>query len=314
MPVSIPKYLKSLIKILISIGVFAYVFYLVNEQWEELVELFDHLWVQENSISLALLFILIWVNWGIESLKWKVLVSKLEKVSFLKAYYGVLLGLSLSIVTPRSIGDYVGRLVPLEKKDKTRMLGGLLLSRVFQMFATLLFGAISCYYYLDNFTKELPFSYLVPVLIFIILFGLLVIRKWLLSSLFETLLGKKVKKFIAIIMDYTVQELFFVAALSVVRYSVFSFQYFLILRLLGVDLGALDLYVLIAVVFLVKSMAISINFVADMGVRQVTAVSIMATVHIGEMQSMIASFGLWGFNILLPASLGATCWLFLKLK
>lgn len=74
----------------------------------------------------------------------------------------------------------------------------------------------------------------------------------------------------------------------------------------------IDLLIIISITFLVKSMMFSVNFLTDMGVRQLTAVGIMAMVKIPESVAVMGSFGLWGMNILIPSIIGLV--LLMKVK
>ena len=63
------------------------------------------------------IFILMIVNWGIESLKWQFLIRKIEKISFLKSFEAILSGVSVSVFTPNRIGEWFGRVFILEKSN-----------------------------------------------------------------------------------------------------------------------------------------------------------------------------------------------------
>ena len=50
-------------------------------------------------------FLLMFLNWGVESVKWKYLIKKIETVPFIKSLVAVLTGITVSIFTPNRMGD-----------------------------------------------------------------------------------------------------------------------------------------------------------------------------------------------------------------
>ena len=61
--------------------------------------------------KLVLVILLMFVNWGIEAKKWQVLMSSIQKVSFLRAYRAIFSGQALAFNTVNRIGDFAGRAV-----------------------------------------------------------------------------------------------------------------------------------------------------------------------------------------------------------
>ena len=94
----------------------------------------------ENKWMLMIAVMLMPVNWTIEAMKWKLLVSKLESLTIWEALKGVICGLSLGFVTPRSIGEYFGRILMLKGNNRELMVGPIFLGKISQMLITLLFG------------------------------------------------------------------------------------------------------------------------------------------------------------------------------
>jgi hypothetical protein len=73
----------------------------LKQSWDE---------ISASFLSVKILFLfsasaLIVVNWGIEALKWKLLVSTVRPVSFLSAYKAVLSGVSFSVALPNRVGE-----------------------------------------------------------------------------------------------------------------------------------------------------------------------------------------------------------------
>lgn len=312
MSFQLSKPLRLFLKITVTIAISGYLFWLIYSRKEEYHLLIQKCLQIERQDLLLVLGGLIFVNWSFETLKWKVLTRPIEQLSFLKSYESVLVGLSMGLITPRSIGDYVGRLLLVKSPKKHELLGSLLLSRVNQMVVTLLFGLLGVFGFVSRFGRNLPFQYPLAIGALISILILFALRKQILNKLFATSLGAKIKKYLFIIRNYPLKDLFAVFVYSVARYLVFTFQYLLFLKLLGVHMHTIDLLIIISITFLVKSMMFSVNFLTDMGVRQLTAVGIMAMVKIPESVAVMGSFGLWGMNILIPSIIGLV--LLMKVK
>ena len=52
---------------------------------------------------------MMFLNWLVEALKWRYMISKIENISIMTAYRAVLTGITVSTFTPNRIGEYGGR-------------------------------------------------------------------------------------------------------------------------------------------------------------------------------------------------------------
>ena len=66
---------------------------------------------------LIIALILVPVNWGIETFKWKYLIKKIEYISFSKAFKSILSGVTIGIFTPNRMGEFAGRIFYLESDE-----------------------------------------------------------------------------------------------------------------------------------------------------------------------------------------------------
>lgn len=65
-------------------------------------------------LNLVAVIALMFVNWSIEAVKWKLSVKKIQNVGFLKAFKAVLSGVSFSVSTPNRVGEYLGRVLYMD--------------------------------------------------------------------------------------------------------------------------------------------------------------------------------------------------------
>ena len=93
-----------------------------------------------NILLIVFLLLLVCINWGIESVKWYVLVKRVQPVSYFTAYKAVLSGVSLSLFVPNGIGDYAGRLVYMQQGNRLKSVTLTLVGSMAQLIITLSCG------------------------------------------------------------------------------------------------------------------------------------------------------------------------------
>ncbi|MFO7613981.1 MAG: lysylphosphatidylglycerol synthase domain-containing protein [Bacteroidales bacterium] len=294
----------------------------VNRKLDDITGVFQPMLQQRQTwIILGVVLFLMLVNWGIESAKWRLLIAKIEKLPFIRAFEGVLTGVSVSIFTPNRTGDYLGRVFILEKGNHIE---GILITIIGSFAQIVVILSIGLFGFLAFMEQYLQLSYsvheyvvtamifLVPVSVFILL--LLYFRIGLLSDLIRRYLPARWEKFnhyASIFSRYSNHELFWVLLLSAFRYMIFSVQFYLLLRLFDVGIPFLQGFTLIAVIYLAMSLVPSVALV-DLGVRG--SVSVFVTgLYFSRFGGgpadlpvavLAASTFLWFINLILPALMG----------
>ncbi len=66
-------------------------------------------------LAIAIVLLMMPLNWGIEAQKWRYIMEPKEEISFWRASKGVLAGASVSSLSPNRIGDFLGRVFVLKK-------------------------------------------------------------------------------------------------------------------------------------------------------------------------------------------------------
>jgi hypothetical protein len=121
----------------------------------------------------------------------------------------------------------------------------------------------------------------------------------------------KIVKYLSILSQFTARELRYVLAISFTRYVVFSFQYFLLLRIFGISLPLLTSFLLIGLYFFIIT-SIPTIALAEIGVRGAVAIAIFQFYfhhqrfepESYEAGILVASSLLWVINIVIPAAIG----------
>ncbi|ALJ00933.1 lysylphosphatidylglycerol synthase domain-containing protein [Rufibacter tibetensis] len=272
-----------------------------------------------NSVALFIAAALLPVNWGVEASKWQYLSQKFEKISFLEAYRAVLVGLTLGFVTPNRMGDYAGRILTLHREDRADAIGAILLGRLCQLFSTVLVGSGAIAYFL--FKYYVPLASPVGISVGV---GLLLLNGWALALLFSfqwaIALLEKAKflrrwvHYFSVIGTYSTAELMKVLLISGARYAVFMVQFIALLWAFGVHLSVEEYVWGVAATFLLKSAVPSINALADIGMRELSAMHFFGIMGQDTLLVLGASLTLWIMNIAVPSALGLLFVLPLKLR
>ncbi len=275
------KSFLTVINFLVASGTIIYLIYTFRKQAAELTALPR----VEHWILGVLALLLMPLNLALEAQKWRIAVAGERKVSFSMALYYVISSLPYGIITPSRVGEWYGR-----SRDFDRPGRGFVLSAIpgiAQQITTIMAGII----------------------------GLLILKQWswrvwLLSGLTFLLLFSVVIFFLRKRqlwqgrdkIDWIVFGNIFI--LSVLRYVVFSTQYVLLIRFLGVDLELSILYSSIAVGYLV-SYLLPLNSFVELGVRSGTLVFILEDMTTKVSALLWATLLVWLVNIALPSLVGS---------
>jgi len=245
------------------------------------------------------LIVLAILNWGLEALKWKVLVREIERISFLTSYKAIILGLGVSLSVPRSIGEVLGRLWSLKNKGREAVIGALLISRAFQLSTTLLGGFCSLLYFFYQGKLNVVMKD-VALIALAVTIGLVVLVS---IALYFSKKENKFTKYIKTLNSYSIKQLLYVWFLAFLRFCIYATQYYLIINTLSQKTGII-LFAGILLVYLVKSIIPSVHALSDELVRQGSAVIVFSLIGVSKEAVIISSALIWMLNLLLPSLLG----------
>ncbi|GAA3929298.1 hypothetical protein GCM10022406_13460 [Hymenobacter algoricola] len=248
------------------------------------------------------------VNWGLEAWKWWRLARHLEPVSFRRSFRAVLVGLTLGFVTPNRVGDYAGRIIEL-KSRRLDALGAVFLGRYCQLVVTVLAGTAGLLYFLLTFyLRGYPASGL-GLVVATVLLNLLVLlplyrSRLLLAALTLVRPLRRFRRYLAVMPTYSARAIHVVLAISALRYAVFCAQFGLLLLAYDAHAPFGPGFAAIAGTFLLKSLVPSLNALADVGVRELSATHLFGLLHEPALPVLSASLSLWVLNIALPSAAG----------
>src|SRR5260221_2981689 len=128
-----------------------------HESIDELRQALRALDGETGKIILAVVFILLILNLFIETIKWKIIMAPLEKISTLKSLGAVLTGIAISFFGPNRSGEFVGRILYVEHANKIKTSLMTILASIGQLVVTLSAGCVCFIFYLRG---ELESSWL----------------------------------------------------------------------------------------------------------------------------------------------------------
>ena len=252
--------------------------------------------------TIIFLFILSIFNWFIEILKWQNLVKSIKKITIMQALKQSLVALTFSIFTPNKIGDYAAKTVYFSASKKYHIIFLNFLNNMGQLFATCLFGIIGLTLYTVKYRINVSHQNLYQILsigIFIILLMLFSYKYFR-----PHLISKPLKKIVSLLnyVSATIQKknIF----LSLLRYLVFSFQFYVLLVLLNVNLSYFDAMIPITSMYLLSSIIPTI-VLFDFAVKGSIALYIFEIVGVNEITIISTVTLMWLLNVVVPTLIGS---------
>lgn len=262
-----------------------------------------------------IVFILMFVNWGIEARKWQILMAPLERFSLLKAFKSVLAGCSITMLTPNRIGEYGGRIMYVQEPNRIRAISLAILGSISQLTVTMFMGTVGLWVIKSaSVVNRSAFDSVSWLLSNTLFLGSLFISAFLLLLYFRVHLVvnsiarikflQKLTRYISVLDIFSGKQLLRILFLSFFRYMVFILQYMLLLKVMGVDVGYPVLFLLLTIFYLVMAVAPTIGF-TELPVRATASVLIFELFSSNIVGIQAAAFGIWLINLVIPALLGS---------
>jgi len=301
------KIIVSAILIIVSYG------FIIHRliKFDELKEVNTVIIFHPEKLPLLLTTILLmFLNWSIETLKWKMLVWKVP-VSFSTALKTVISSITVGIFTPNRIGEIGGRAMLLGKGNRTY---GILATSLgsFAQFSTTIFNGLAglalFLLFFPNRANINPIFNKISVLLVFFIFLLLLfiyfnskqLKPVLLRfSFFRTRIAQ-----LGHFSDTGCRLLFQVLMLSIFRYAIFITQFYLLLRFFDIHLPILHAYVAISLIYLFATL-IPTTTLLEFGIRGSLAIFFLGLFSENNLGIVLATMFLWIINLGIPSVIGS---------
>lgn len=266
---------------------------------------------------------LMFVNWSLEALKWKVLVKHIQRISFITAFKAILAGVSLAMNTPNRVGEYFGRIIYIDEGNRLRAITLTLVGSISQLIITVVLGCVGLFFLRDflrdhatqNFGLSIMWinaiiygSMATAGVLLIIYFRLSAVIKWVEKIPFVS----RYVYFIQKLEEFHVKELSVVLLFSLLRFTVFIIQYILLLQVFEVEIGFWPSAWLTCVMFLALAVVPTIAL-AELGLRSEIGIVLFGLLSNNTLGIVLTASGIWLINLVVPALAGSLFILGIKL-
>ncbi len=299
------KFLKKYQGLIKLLFVFLFAFYLYwRVDWLMLAQMWKSHFLADrfyrHRYALLLCVLVLVIHTSIDAIKWKLLLSRDKKISFFIALKGILMGIPVGLLTPNRVGEHGGRLLAVPAEDNAAALSASVWASLAQWLACIFLGL--CLVYLLPVELFSGMNTLVFIVLFLAI--LLILAAAIYTEKIQWLIPRRWRKnewFQALYKKRGFPAFMRVVILSLSRYLLFSFQFFLLLYILGVVEMSLWNYILSIAVLVMQS------FIPIPGLLSVAAkaeISIFLFGNSYETEIVIAAFLLWIFNLCIPSIIG----------
>lgn len=286
----------------------------IETSWQHIKQSFG----SAGSFHLWSVFLLMFVNWGLEARKWQLSVRFIYSVSFWQAFKAVLSGISFSVTTPNRVGEYFGRMLYMPEGSRLKSIPVTLVGSLSQLIITFFSGIIGLIVLKDVLLKQeivndIVYRFVLTgfaggfcclALLYFRVAGLMkMLEKWMKNSRHLYLVQS--------LQSFDGQLLSRLLLLSGLRYLVFVAQYYLLFSLFNVSLSALTVWSTISVLFLAMAVIPTIAL-AEVGLRGKISLQLLAKFSPNSLGVALTAVTIWLINLVVPAIVGSI--LFLSTK
>jgi uncharacterized membrane protein YbhN (UPF0104 family) len=238
------------------------------------------------------------LNWYVEVLKWKSLSSSIRQVSFSEALKQSLSSLTVSLITPNRIGEYGAKALYFDRADRGRVVLYNFIGNFSQMSITVLFGLLGLWA-INEQIRGLEFISLSWN--WILLFAACSVGAGFLLRSYGKVFYLKIQTMLQKIPRSLILNVW---SLSMLKYLVFSHQFYFLLFFFGVELDYTLCMSLIGISYLVSSL-IPGFVLFDWLVKGSVAVLIFSRFGVDEILVLSITSVMWLLNFGLPSLVGS---------
>lgn len=269
-----------------------------------------------------MVIVFVFVNWGLEALKWQLLMKVLQPISFATAYKSVLCGVTFSLNTPNRMGEFAGRILFVEEGKRIKAITLSVAGSMAQLIITMLMGCFGLAWLLINsdsrevlmgvsvfWLQLFLYGSILSTAIFIFFFFRF---SWLIKLLAKLPYADRLTKYINVLETFDAKILLRLLLISFFRYAVFVLQYIFMLQLLQVEQNVWLGFWIITVMFWILAIIPSFA-IAELGIRGTVAKALFSYSS-NTIGILTATFGIWFVNLFIPALIGSLLILGIKIK
>lgn len=241
-------------------------------------------------------FFLSLLNWSLEALKWKTLISNTQAIKISSAFSETLKAHAVSIITPNKIGEFGAKASFYPKAKRPKILKLTLTGQLYQLLTTCLFGVLGLIFIYSQLLFELKLSIGIVsglILVLILIFHLMKLKYDWLTRLY---------KYLTSLVKLSGSNNTKVFMLSILRYLCFSHQFYLLLWLFQPELNYIQVMPIIFSIYFISSFVptfLLLDATLKAGLGLVLLKGFLASEFI-----LAVTLLMWIFNFGIPALFG----------
>jgi hypothetical protein len=261
-------------------------------------------WGYQSDIYLSLLVVLILMplNWGIESYKWKLVTKQLESISYQTALKSIFSGICIGNIAPGRSMEFLARIYFFKSENKPSATILHFINGMFQMIITLSVGFIAASSKLGDVRASSYFFYIIlaGAIILIACFCWIILHPTRIQKKLGFIKWFKNKEAIGL-KPFSKTLLLKVLSLSIIRYMVFTLQFYLIYQVLSPQ--SEGVFASIAMYFMLTSIIPMIS-VIEPSIRAAIALFVFSGTANNEVSVILSSTVVWIINVVIPSIIG----------
>lgn len=301
------KIISIVLKLLIGIACFAIIYSRLKSDFTpaNLQSLYQNIFSGSGFIYLLICIVLIPINWGIESYKWKIITWPIQGISFITAQKSVYSGVCLGNLAPGRATEFIAKIIFFESQNRSKITVLHFVNGMFQLSVTYLFGFVALVYKIKSFGDEyLWIAYtagsIAGMIILIFILSLFKIDKVLHFVSKKISQQQNVSDFKYQFTKLRLTQLF---GFSIIRYMVFSFQMILLISLFYNGAFTFSIFLSIALYYLITTTIPMISII-EPAIRAAIALIVFKDSGISNAALALASVSIWLINIIIPSIIG----------
>jgi hypothetical protein len=251
---------------------------------------------------LPVLLLLSLLNWIFEIYKWQTLVGTIHKISFRQAAKQSLGSHTLSLVTPFKTGEYGGKALYFQKVYRKRIIVLNFIGNAAQLFITLVLGIFGLVFFLRYFDVPIHPHKLRRIAYFIAIIIASFFAGDKISSYFGSL--NYYQRFISYIKKLENKIKIKVVLIALIRYVLFSHQFYFLLVIFGIEIQYEMAMILIFSMYFLATMLPAINLF-DFIIKGSVAIYLFSFLHVNEISIISIITLMWLLNFAVPALIGS---------
>lgn len=226
------------------------------------------------------------------------MLRDITNLSFKNAAAQTLSALTTSLWTPNRVGDYGAKAMYFLPKNRKKVILRNVFGNLAQMTITVVFGIIGVFYLSENIKWP---SLSINGWWFVFL-PIIIVIMWKMRGFFSAQLRKARIAFCFKKLSREQWQKVFL--FSVIRYLLFSFQFYYLLILFGTPIHYLNAMAIISAMYFFSSVLPSI-FIFDILIKGSIAVFLFGFVDVAEYIVLSVVMLMWVLNVVFPSILGA---------